>query len=131
MSGEGHQIDLHLLQIDFDLDGRLRRIGMEKNAARTGQLADGGDVVDSADLVVHVHDRHKNSVVAQRSFDHRRRDDAILARLEIRNLEAFALELASGIQYRLRSEEHTSELQSLMRISYAGFCLKKKKNNNT
>src|SRR3546814_2141883 len=31
----------------------------------------------------------------------------------------------------LRSEEHTSELQSLMRISYAVFCLKKKKKNNT
>src|SRR3546814_9416461 len=30
---------------------------------------------------------------------------------------------------RLRSEEHTSELQSLMRISYAVFCLKKKKKN--
>src|SRR3546814_5561032 len=30
---------------------------------------------------------------------------------------------------RARSEEHTSELQSLMRISYAVFCLKKKKNN--
>src|SRR3546814_4536610 len=29
-----------------------------------------------------------------------------------------------------RSEEHTSELQSLMRISYAVFCLKKKKNNS-
>src|SRR3546814_1057862 len=29
---------------------------------------------------------------------------------------------------RLRSEEHTSELQSLMRISYAVFCLKKKTN---
>src|SRR3546814_5624582 len=29
-----------------------------------------------------------------------------------------------------RSEEHTSELQSLMRISYAGFCLKKKTNTN-
>src|SRR3546814_8503387 len=29
-----------------------------------------------------------------------------------------------------RSEEHTSELQSLMRISYAVFCLKKKKNQN-
>src|SRR3546814_9255369 len=35
----------------------------------------------------------------------------------------------SGIKWRLafRSEEHTSELQSLMRISYAVFCLKKKK----
>src|SRR3546814_2603903 len=30
----------------------------------------------------------------------------------------------------LRSEEHTSELQSLMRISYAVFCLKKKQNND-
>src|SRR3546814_6196527 len=30
-----------------------------------------------------------------------------------------------------RSEEHTSELQSLMRISYAVFCLKKKKKNNS
>src|SRR3546814_6728127 len=30
---------------------------------------------------------------------------------------------------RARSEEHTSELQSLMRISYAVFCLKKKKQN--
>src|SRR3546814_4473771 len=31
---------------------------------------------------------------------------------------------------RYRSEEHTSELQSLMRISYAVFCLKKKKTKN-
>src|SRR3546814_3473007 len=30
-----------------------------------------------------------------------------------------------------RSEEHTSELQSLMRISYAVFCLKKKNNKST
>src|SRR3546814_3318969 len=32
---------------------------------------------------------------------------------------------------RRRSEEHTSELQSLMRISYAVFCLKKKKKTKT
>src|SRR3546814_1672229 len=32
---------------------------------------------------------------------------------------------------RVRSEEHTSELQSLMRISYAVFCLKKKKRDST
>src|SRR3546814_8123926 len=34
----------------------------------------------------------------------------------------------SGVSSGSRSEEHTSELQSLMRISYAVFCLKKKKN---
>src|SRR3546814_3844055 len=32
----------------------------------------------------------------------------------------------SAISWFMRSEEHTSELQSLMRISYAVFCLKKK-----
>src|SRR3546814_4526677 len=35
------------------------------------------------------------------------------------------LELAYAISIHKRSEEHTSELQSLMRISYAVFCLKK------
>src|SRR3546814_8680536 len=36
----------------------------------------------------------------------------------------------NGMNPYLRSEEHTSELQSLMRSSYAVFCLKKKKTNN-
>src|SRR3546814_7989549 len=44
------------------------------------------------------------------------------------------LPIASGFDMNLiwfgRSEEHTSELQSLMRISYAVFCLKKKKTQN-
>src|SRR3546814_10637266 len=43
--------------------------------------------------------------------------------------------VAFGLHYRNvdknRSEEHTSELQSLMRISYAVFCLKKKKKSKT
>src|SRR3546814_6448599 len=42
-----------------------------------------------------------------------------------------ALAFAHGltVHFGLRSEEHTSELQSLMRISYAVFCLKKKNTN--
>src|SRR3546814_6724456 len=42
-----------------------------------------------------------------------------------------ALPVHLGHDLLLRSEEHTSELQSLMRISYAVFCLNKKKPNNT
>src|SRR3546814_9249895 len=37
--------------------------------------------------------------------------------------------LDKAIRHHLRSEEHTSELQSLMRISYAVFCLKKQTKN--
>src|SRR3546814_3715907 len=40
---------------------------------------------------------------------------------------ACASDAGDGPSFGLRSEEHTSELQSLMRISYAVFCLKKKK----
>src|SRR3546814_8191083 len=38
-----------------------------------------------------------------------------------------AIKVEISSRHQLRSEEHTSELQSLMRISYAVFCLKKKK----
>src|SRR3546814_9152067 len=54
-------------------------------------------------------------------------------RKETRTLNAwdsqYGLEAKPLTEVRLRSEEHTSELQSLMRISYAVFCLKKKNQN--
>src|SRR3546814_4192153 len=43
-----------------------------------------------------------------------------------RSQQSVHLELLVGGEIKERSEEHTSELQSLMRISYAVFCLKKK-----
>src|SRR3546814_2606803 len=45
-------------------------------------------------------------------------------------LDAVVSSIGQAIRHK-RSEEHTSELQSLMRISYAVFCLKKKKTLNT
>src|SRR3546814_1337096 len=59
-----------------------------------------------------IHDRHP----AQGEVGHRRQQPAMH--------DAGAVAVHGGL---LRSEEHTSELQSLMRISYAVFCLKKKK----
>src|SRR3546814_4492333 len=44
---------------------------------------------------------------------------------------AVRVDVRPGRGGRERSEEHTSELQSLMRISYAVFCLKKKKKTDT
>ncbi|MNM95059.1 hypothetical protein D3C81_1074840 [compost metagenome] len=99
--GEGHQVDLQRFQVDFHLAGGLRRVDVEQDAAGTGHFADGGDVVDGADFVVHVHDRNQDGVVAQRRLDHRRGDDAVFAGLEVGDLEAFALELAGGVQHRL------------------------------
>src|SRR3546814_5998367 len=52
-----------------------------------------------------------------------------MAALPIAEDLARAKRLARGLEGRARSEEHTSELQSLMRISYAVFCLNTKNND--
>src|SRR3546814_1714052 len=53
--------------------------------------------------------------------------DGVLSAVGGGGVDGVVLAIA-GIAAEYRSEEHTSELQSLMRISYAVFCLKKKKN---
>src|SRR3546814_7382227 len=45
----------------------------------------------------------------------------------VEHRKGYDFEGTVGYDFGARSEEHTSELQSLMRISYAVFCLKKKK----
>src|SRR3546814_3838857 len=57
-------------------------------------------------------------------------EGALVEALEAQRIAGAGLDVyrhEPEIDPRLRSEEHTSELQSLMRISYAVFCLKKKK----
>src|SRR3546814_8482301 len=75
--------------------------------------------------------RHGNRCARRPGIPGTRRGAALFAKLHfvldvvaIRSLRFFPGE---SIMSSLRSEEHTSELQSLMRISYAVFCLKKKK----
>src|SRR3546814_3803400 len=61
-------------------------------------------------------DQHRHGMQIARRLRHRSAEGALVAEARRR--------IDRGLR---RSEEHTSELQSLMRISYAVFCLKKKK----
>src|SRR3546814_10150364 len=67
-----------------------------------------------------VHDENKGWDVAKYLLGHERE-----------MISGMGLGGAAGNPLLDRSEEHTSELQSLMRISYAVFCLKKKKTTTT
>src|SRR3546814_4716053 len=72
--------------------------------------------------------RHRLQRYIAEGFGHRRVEQHV-ARSERagERLAALKTDEAGAGQARFRSEEHTSELQSLMRISYAVFCLYKKK----
>src|SRR3546814_7708365 len=86
--------------------GGQRRLGNRRDAVRLRCQQEGADIRAAIDRAIHAqfaprgHDRDMRRV----------EQDEIAGRLRAR-----------------RSEEHTSELQSLMRISYAVFCLKKTK----
>src|SRR3546814_10908248 len=91
------------------LDARLRQFGAHQTGNRAADDAgdDREDQVEGADILVV--GRHEPT-------------------LEEGRLVVGVMMIMSMIAVMIRSEEHTSELQSLMRISYAVFCLKKKTN---
>src|SRR3546814_10200968 len=91
---------------------------------------------------------HRCRHVLTHSFPSRRSSDLFDHAAAVTNFVVAPLSLLSGTFYSIeslaptfqavshanpffRSDEHTSELPSLMRISYAGFCLKKTKHNFT
>src|SRR3546814_2421115 len=97
-----------------DRVGRYRFIGMADMRPAIGIADCGGDekgISHNGRLLVPMSCREPRAARPAR-----RRHSGGLARAEPRSRPG-----------RARSEEHTSELQSLMRISYAVFCLKKKK----
>src|SRR3546814_1813264 len=101
------------------------------------RISDWSSDVCSSDLQVPLggHDRGdpRRTVAAQRRRKARRpaieRRQLVATVADHRHAQALQhLQRLRQVEDRLgRSEEHTSELQSLMRISYAVFCLKKKK----
>src|SRR3546814_5345132 len=106
--------------------------GLAEVAALRIELAQVGEVVDPAlfgtraDVEVDALDRLVEAVrilAALEDVVHGFLRDALAPALAV----AAGFAPAAGIGVACRSEEHTSELQPLMRISYAGFCLKKKK----
>src|SRR3546814_9817637 len=103
----------------------IRRV-ISELAFRTRQASDKA-IVPRPVRAVDVLDRFGDSIT-NRHFAHLKRDDQGRRKVQIPLIECESLlsVIAHGLQVG-RSEEHTSELQSLMRISYAVFCLKKKK----
>src|SRR3546814_10537120 len=100
--------------------GRVSLIYLESPANPTNQLVD-VQAVAAARAALFDGEGHRPPIAIDNTF---------LGPLWSKPLEHGAdLSVYSLTKYR--SEEHTSELQSLMRISYAVFCLKKKKKKNT
>src|SRR3546814_3799790 len=112
---------IHVQQEDFDVSQELAKLTADNHAI-------GGVAV----FVGLVRDMAGESAISAMTLEHYpAMTEKMLAEIEQEARTRWPLE-ASLVIHRYgrleRSEEHTSELQSLMRISYAVFCLKKKHN---
>src|SRR3546814_2103722 len=102
---------------------------MQADPAMTPQAADPAQAPQTADVSDAEVDQFASAAVEVQKIG----NDTAVAEDAKQEKMAAAVQ-SSGLsaerfnQIAQRSEEHTSELQSLMRISYAVFCLKKKKN---
>src|SRR3546814_1608339 len=120
---------IDLLLIDAQQVGRLKIQCLFRQNARIALLVERKD----HDIVAPAAARAVDQQVPGNAPDERRRiGETRCLRAAGRPHEHFLYQIGRGIMSRTasqiaRSEEHTSELQSLMRISYAVFCLKKKK----
>src|SRR3546814_1507552 len=99
------------------------------------RISDWSSDVCSSDLLIGSYGHHRSPLSARviassraaTSFYKRRSGRSSVTHLPQRKFDV-RQSIRPGSDVRIfRSEEHTSELQSLMRISYAVFCLKKKK----
>src|SRR3546814_6004347 len=110
----------------FPYTTRFRSKGRKSAAASkiaAGLLAAKGVSASASDRIVRTKDRMKDKIEDI---------DLDAAKEKISSLAEKASDVVSSATRVAseRSEEHTSELQSLMRISYAVFCLKKKSNSD-
>src|SRR3546814_6804930 len=102
----------------------LKREGLRRSRRHIGMIFQGFNLVDRLTVMENVQCGRLGYIPYWR---------AATRRYPVEDIErAFHLMERVGIaHYANRSEGHTSELQSLMRISYAVFCLKKKKTINS
>src|SRR3546814_5993204 len=111
--------DLDVVRAHAHLDVQVAR----RRARRAGlALAGQADAVAAVDAGRHLHRQDLFLLHAARAAAFRARAAESLAA---------SMALRARLLHRERSEEHTSELQSLISISYAVFCLKKKKKITT
>src|SRR3546814_5888136 len=93
-------------------------------AFKDAKPGEGGFIAHWIDLLDEERDRVRAAAALHPDLDAQRALEQAAVRVSIRNLRTFPCIPEREAE---RSEEHTSELQSLMRISYAVFCLKKNK----
>src|SRR5882762_7483615 len=99
VAGDGEQVDIVLLDVDWDFANRLHTIDREDNAVFLGNLSDFRHGIDDANLIVGIHDGDQNCFRRNR-FTHVFRVDAAIALYrQIGDFVAVLFEALTGVEH--------------------------------
>jgi len=99
VAGDRQEIDTHRFDIERELAGRLRRVGVKEDAASAAERADRGEILDRADFVVDGHDGDERGARPNRFGQRRKIEKPIAFHRHHCEREPFALELPAGFQH--------------------------------
>lgn len=104
MSTDTHEIYVHLVDVYWDLAGRLSRIRMEMDIALSTQLPNGLDILDDSNFVIDCHDTAAKDVlglVRQDGLEGFEIYESVCFDWHISDFEAFQLEVSTAIEHTL------------------------------
>jgi len=116
MRGARQEIDAHRLDVDGDLADGLRGVGVEDDPLLLGELADGRDVLDGADLVVGEHHGDQDRLVRERLADLLDVDDPVGLHGHVRHLEPLPLEALERVDARALLDDGGDDVVALLLV---------------
>ncbi len=98
VAGEREQVDVVRLHVDGDLADGLHGVGVEDDALLVAELADLGDGLDDADLVVRVHDADEDGLVVHGALQVFDVDEAVGLHGQVGDAVAGLFEALAGVE---------------------------------
>mmetsp|Transcript_40877 Transcript_40877/g.108166 ORF Transcript_40877/g.108166 Transcript_40877/m.108166 type:complete len:254 (-) Transcript_40877:75-836(-) len=98
---DGEQVDLQRIDVDGHLADGLRRVHVEEDLFLAAKLADFGDGLDHANLVVCVHHRDQRRLRPNRRLERLEVDEAVCAHRQVGHVEALLLQPAARVEHAL------------------------------
>ncbi len=116
VAGDRHQVDVLLVHIDRNLADRLRRVGVEDHAALATELADLGDGLQHADLVVGGHDRDQDGLVVHGALQVVEIDQAVFLHRQVGDAVAVLLQALAGVEHGLVLGDRGDDVIALLAV---------------
>ena len=120
VGGQTHQVDRQGVEVDGQFACGLGCVDVEDDALLAANGANGGDVLNHANFVVHKHDTDQDGVMAQCRLEHIQVDQTVFLHVKVSDFKALALKFAHGVEHGFVFCLHSNEVLAARFVKLGG-----------